>query len=81
MSEGMPHPVHNPWPRLKGDWAVHDASQDTKLLFHRATKDFVLDDLERLAVNMYGVSIERVPEVFGKAESRVWQEMEANGEA
>lgn len=90
MNEEVPAPAYDPWPRLREEWAVHDALQDPKILatfelfarhhFAKATKDFMLDDLERQVVNRYGVPIERVPEVFGKAENQIWQEMEANGE-
>lgn len=91
MSKETPKAVHDPWPRLKGDWAVYEASQDSKILatfemfathdFSSATRDFVLDDLERQAIHQYGVPYDRVPEVFGKAEAKIWQEMEANGQA
>lgn len=73
------------------DWQIHGAAHDPKILatmqllmtheFSLATRDYIFDDLERQIANQYGVLPERTPEVFGKAQALVWQEMTTDGEA
>ncbi|HUY85402.1 MAG TPA: hypothetical protein VMU97_02705 [Candidatus Dormibacteraeota bacterium] len=71
------------------DWAIRQAACDPKILatiellmthdFDSATIDLIKDHLEASVVTTYGVPSERSDEVFGKAETLIWQEMEANG--
>lgn len=91
MSGETGNSVHDPWPELRLEWAIHDAANDGKILttfqlfaicdFDPATKDLVEDHLEQEIEKIYGVPRDRSHEVFGKAETIIWQEMEANGEA
>lgn len=85
--------MEDPWDLISAevqeDWYIHAAAHDPKILatfemfakydFSQATKDYILDDLERQAISQYSVPRERVAEVFGKAETKVWQEMNSDG--